>query len=179
MKTKLMGSVTSAWLSPSLLLLVMVGVTALALLQVSQWSLIETSEKQCLREGVVRISRLPYSPEQGAWSEQIRATSRKRRPYRNPNRPYRLGKKEWRQMQGEWYRMTARAKRAAKISSYGVGYKLGQVYLPEPSYNIIPWRIIVTKSGLRPGSAQETGGIELGKVAFVLNSGQDTIMRWG
>jgi len=86
MKTRLMGCV--------LILLVLVGVTASARLPTSPAGQIEMKDKQCIREGGDSIRGLYYGPEGIAWSEQIRASSRKRRPYRNPSRRYRLSKKQ-------------------------------------------------------------------------------------
>ncbi len=94
MKTKLIRRVTSALLSTSLILLVLVGVTASVRLPTSPFSQIDTKDKQCVMEGVDSIRGLYYAPEGIAWSEQIQAKRRKRRPYRNPERRYRLSKKQ-------------------------------------------------------------------------------------
>ncbi len=115
MKTKLIRGVTLASLSTSLILLVLVGVTASTRLSTSPSNQIDTKDKQCVMEGVDSIRGLYYAPEGIAWSEQIRGTRRKQRPYRNPVRRYRLSKKQKRDLR-------RKAERADKL--FGSGEKV-------------------------------------------------------
>ncbi len=117
MKTKLIRGVTLASLSTSLILLVLVGVTASTRLSTSPSNQIDTKDKQCVMEGVDSIRGLYYAPGGIAWSKQIWATRRKRHPYRNPSRRYRLSKKQKRRLWQRLRRMTELSGSGEKVTS--------------------------------------------------------------